>query len=815
MLNGSKHAGRWLAALTAPALLLAATGATAVELTDLKVYPTNANLRTSRDVQSVVVQAHYEDGTTRDVTEQATWHLADPALARLENHTLHPIKDGATELAVEFGGRRLAVPVKVEAADQDPPMSFRMDVMPIFLKAGCNSGGCHGASRGKDGFRLSLFGFDPQADYHRLTRENLGRRLNIALPDESLLLEKAAGRVTHTGGKLFEESSDMYATLRRWIREGAANDGEDVPRLTGLEVQPKQAVLEGKGSRQQMSVRAMYSDGTDRDVTKTAVLISNNSMSAPVSADGLVEAGEPGEAFMLARYGDITEGAQILVIPEIPDFTFPDTPEHNYVDTYINAKLRKVRIQPAGLCDDATFLRRVTLDIIGRVPTAEEVKAFVADPYERKREKVIDELLDRNEFVQQWVMKWAELLQIRTDNNQFSYKNAVLYFEWLRDQFAANRPMNELVQDLIAAKGGTFSNPAGSFYQVERDSLKLTENAAQVFMGMRIQCAQCHNHPFDRWTMDDYYSFAAFFAQIGRKTGEDNRETIIFNQGGGGVRHPVGNRDMPPKFLGGATPDVNGKDRREVLAVWLASPENPYFAKNLANMVWAHFLGKGIVDPVDDVRISNPPSNPELLEELGRRFQESNYDFRKLVRDICNSQTYQRTVETNDSNREDERNFSHAYVRRIRAEVLLDVISQVTDTQNKFRGLPPGASATEIVDGRTSTYFLTTFGRATRESVCSCEVQLEPNLSQALHLLNGDTVNQKIRRGGLVRDLLKEGRTRDQIIEEIYLRTLSRPPLPEESAQLATFFADGQKEEDVLEDIFWSVLNSKEFVFNH
>ncbi|HIG82428.1 MAG TPA: DUF1553 domain-containing protein, partial [Verrucomicrobiales bacterium] len=359
---------------------------------------------------------------------------------------------------------------------------------------------------------------------------------------------------------------------------------------------------------------------------------------------------------------------------------------------------------------------------------------------------------------------------------------------------------------------------------------KLTENAAQIFMGMRIQCAQCHNHPFDRWTMDDYYSFSAFFAQVGRKTGEDNRETIIYNRRSGGVRHIVGNRDMPPKFLGADGPEIakdangkmrsgfplkSGEDRRIALANWLASPKNPFFAKNMANIVWGHFMGVGIVEPVDDVRISNPPSNPELLEELGKRFAASGYNFKKLVRDICVSRAYQRSVQSNELNKDDTLNFAKSSIRRVRAEVLLDIISQVTDTKNKFRGLPLGSSAVEIVDGGTSTFFLTTFGRATRTTVCSCEVALEPNLSQALHLLNGDTVNSKCTQGGVVRKLIKGGKKPAEIVDDLYLRCLARKPTAVEKAKLMVFFTEGRPDEEVLNDLFWAVLNSKEFIFNH
>ena len=801
-----------IALVAAPIVAMAAPK----ELVDVQVYPKDANIFTQRGKQSLVVQAKYSDSTTRDVTAEAKYTFADTKFAKLDKGTLLPLADGETTLKIEFGGRTLSVPVKVKDAAKERPETFSMDVMPVFTKAGCNAGSCHGSARGKDKFRLSLFGFDPQRDYFCLTREEFGRRINTARPDDALIIEKAVGRVTHTGGKLFEKDGWQYDVLVEWLGAGAPNDPANTPKVVDVEIYPKQAVLEGSDTLQQLTVRAKYSDGTDRDVTRETVFISNNGIAAKADPNGLITSGKPGEAFIMARFDQITTGTQIISIPKLADYKFPDEPAANYIDTLVYNKHKKVRITPSGMCDDNTFIRRLYLDVIGKLPEAAAVEKFVTDKSSDKRAKLVEELLGRPEFVKMWVMKWAELLQIRTNNNQFQYKNAILYFEWLRSQFEKNRPMNEIVQELLGARGGTFSNPAGNYYQIQRDTLKLMENTAQIFMGMRVQCAQCHNHPFDRWTMDDYYSFANFFSQIGRKGSEDNREQIIYNRGSGGVRHPVGNRVLPPKFLGGVAPDTAGKDRREVLAKWLASDKNPFFAKNMANIVWGHFMGVGIVEPVDDVRISNPPSNPELLDELGQRFAKSGYDFKQLVRDICNSRTYQRTVQSNDSNKEDTLNFAKASIRRVRAEVLLDIISQVTDTQNKFRGLPNGASAVEIVDGRTSTFFLTTFGRATRDTVCSCEVALEPNLSQALHLLNGSTVNAKCTQGGVVTKALAAKKTPSQVIDDLYMRCLARKPSAAEKAKLMAFVGEeGRSDTDVLNDLFWAILNSKEFIFNH
>ncbi len=784
----------------------------------VKVFPADVNLKTRQDRQGLVVQATYADGVTRDVTAQATFSLAQPGLAKIENATLLPVADGTTELKVIFAGQTLSVPVKVESAQAEQPISFVKDVMPVFTKAGCNTGGCHGSSRGKDGFRLSLFGYDPDGDHFRLTRESIARRINLEIPEESLVLEKATNRVPHTGGERFKADSEFHRIILAWLKAGAPKDPANVATVDRVEIHPRQSVLEGAGETQQLTVRAFYSDGTDRDVTALTAFMSNNDVAVKVAENGKVTAAARGEAFITARFEAHATGVQVLSIPKNLHFTWPAVAEHNYIDSLVHAKLRKLRITPSAVSDDATFLRRVTLDITGTLPSADEVRKFLTDPSPAKRTALVDDLLSRREFVDLWVMKWAELLQIRSADQQLqmSTKSALQYFEWLEDQIARNVPADAMVKSLLTATGPSFEAPAANFYKVERDTLKLSENVAQAFMGVRVQCAQCHNHPFDRWTMNDYYSFAAFFAQVGRKAGEDPRETIVFNNATGGVKHPVGGKDMAPKFLGGAQPAIaRGADRRAVLADWLASPDNPYFARNLANIIWAHFFGQGIVDRFDDVRVSNPASNPELLDALAAQLTDYRYDFKKLIRDIALSRTYQLSPVANATNAADDRNFARGGIRRIRAEILLDALSTVTASSEKIRGLPAGARAVAIADGRTSTYFLTTFGRATRETPCSCEVKMEPNLSQALHLLNGDAVNAKVVNGGLVKKWLKAGRPREEIIEELYLRTLSRHPTATESEKLLAFFTEGKSAEVVLNDLFWSLLNAKEFVFNH
>ncbi|MBI1311167.1 DUF1549 domain-containing protein [bacterium] len=780
----------------------------------LEVYPADVHLNTLRDRQAFVVQVTFPNGLTQDVTADAKVTLSNANIVKLDGHTLHPAADGEGQLTVEYAGLSKVVPIKVEQATTDRPVSFKLDIMPIFMKSNCNTGSCHGAARGKDGFRLSLFGFDPDGDHYRIAREMPGRRLNLAIPEDSLLLTKSVGSVPHTGGKRFDTDSEHYATMMRWMKAGALNDQGEVPKVVAVELYPPAAVLDGPETTQRLTVRAKYSDGTDRDVTNLAVFLSNNDTSASVSSDGLVTAGERGEAYIMARFETHTVGRHFITLPKGLQYSDPKTSTNNYVDELVYNKLNKLRIVASDVCSDEEFIRRASLDICGVLPTVEEYEKFMADADPKKREKLVDDLLGRKEFVELWVMKWAELLQIRT-TNEIAYKPMLRYYNWLQERIASNMPTDQMVRELLGSNGGTFQNAATNYYQNERDTLKTAENVAQVFMGMRIQCAQCHNHPFDRWTMDDYYSFAAFFSQIGRKRAEDPRELIIFNSGGGEVRHLVDNRVMAPKFLGGEQPDVAGKDRRVVMAEWLASPRNPYFATNLANIVWAHFFGKGIIDPVDDVRVSNPPVNKELLDTLGQKFTEYNYDFKKLVRDICVSRTYQHSTATNETNLKDDRNFSHASLRRMRAEVMLDAITQVTDTKNKFQGLPLGARAVQISNGNTSTYFLTAFGRATRETVCSCEVKIEPNLSQALHLLNGDTTNAKIQQGKLVETRLKEEKSPKDIVTELYVRCLSRKPTDQEMASLEEVINNEPDKRKALEDIFWAVLNSREFVFNH
>lgn len=757
----------------------------------LKVFPPKIELHGQDDRQGIVVQQIDADGTTKDVTTQAKLRLADGTLATLTGAMLAPKADGATTLVVDHGGLKAEVPVTVKEATKARAVSFRLDVMPIFMKHGCNNGSCHGAARGKDGFMLSLFGYDPAGDYHRLTRAIVGRRVDLAVPEKSMLLEKSVNAVPHTGGKLFDTTHDDYKTILRWLKAGAPDDAAGTPTPTSIELLPSKIVFSGKEQTQKVVVVAKYSDGSVRDVTRLALYMTNNEAIAAMDKVGTVKAGGRGGAFVFARFDKFTVGAEAIVLPTDDQFTWPNTEERNYIDTLVFDKLKKLHMAPSDLATDEAFLRRVYFDLVGLPPTRDEYTKFLADRDPKKREKLVDTLLERPEFADMWTMKWGELLRVRSYNNVPQYgrdaKAMFSYAAWIKEQMMQNRPLNEFAADLLVGSGSNFKSPTANLYTASERLTpeKTAEDIAQVFLGIRIQCAQCHNHPFDRWTLDDYYGFSAFFAGINLRRGVEGREVVVTNNNNSNtVAHPVDGRRMKPKFLGGEAPEVEGKDPRQALATWLTAPENAQFSQTMGNIIWSHFFGRGIVEPVDDVRISNPPSNKELLEELGKKLVAYKFDKKKLIRDICNSRTYQLSATTNPTNELEEIYFSHSYVRRLRAEVLLDSISRITGTEDRFAQSPPGTRAVQIHSGEVTNYFLTTFGRAPRETPCSCEVNREANLSQALHLVNGDTVTTKIAQSRLVADMLTANKTPEYVIEELYIRTLGRKPTHTESKKL-------------------------------
>jgi hypothetical protein len=793
------------------------------------VYPKKIDIKPGQDRQTIVVTRTEADGVTREFTHESMCATEPAGLLRIENGIAYGARNGNGKLVIKVGGKNIDVPCNVQGFGVSNPVSYNRDILPILTRASCNGGKCHGAAAGKDGFRLSLFGFDPKGDHYRIVEEMVNRRVNFDRPADSLLITKSLGEVPHTGGKLMEKGSEFHNLLIRWISEGAQLDPPGQPEPLSITVSPPSLVLETNIKQQvlnntknslpnhpgqRLSVTANYSDGSSRDVTHLCAFYSSNDGAATVQPNGFVNPAQRGEALILARFATFTAGTPVIVRPSSSKFVFPAVKANNYIDELVYSRLAKLHVAPSEVCSDEVFLRRASIDLVGKLPEPDELKAFVLDKDPEKRNKAIDRLIARPEFDDIWTMRWSEILQIRTANGA-SPKGIGRYHDWLRAQVRAGRPIDQIVREVLCTTGGTFEKPAANYYQTETTPTLLGENIAQVLLGMRIQCAQCHNHPFDRWTMDDYYGFTAFFAQIGYKQAPDPREITVFNRGEGEMEHPLTSKSITPRFLGGGEPQKLDKDRREVLADWIVSKDNPYFSRNLANVIWAHFLGQGIVDQVDDVRISNPPSNPELFNTLGLKFASYNYDARKLARDICQSKTYQLSTVKNESNRLDTRNFASASIRRIRAEVLLDCLSQATGAPTKFQGKPSGSRAVELLDGRDTNYFLSTFGRSTRETPCACEVKVEPTLSQALHMLNGENTTAKISQGKRIDKFLAESKSAIGAAEQIYLVCLGRYPTPKEKEQIQQMLTKAKDQKGELEDLFWAVLNSREFLFNH
>lgn len=777
---------------------------------EMRCYPKQIYLNGHQARVRVIVQDELPSGKTVDLTGTAKYRIVDPTIATIDNHVVAPLRDGQTTLEISSDGRLHRLPVIAIDTTDRPTVSFRRDVLPILTKYGCNSGACHGSAAGQDGFSLSLFGFDPASDYQALTREWVGRRVERAVPEESLLLRKATAQVPHTGGKRIDPDSSDYQIVLSWIAAGARDDAEPPPGVVALTLFPEQAVLPTDG-QQWMSVIAKYDNGEYRDVTQLCKFESSNETSAHVLSGAKIAASVPGETLVTARFDTRTVGLPVIVLPEDRDFHWDPPPPHNYLDLAVQEKLKRIRIHPAEICDDETFLRRVTLDLCGRLPTADEYREFIPNQSANKRSVLIDRLIESDEFIDMWAMRWADVLQLRA-GGKLSKKAVHGYYRWLRGQFADRVPLDTMAKHLITASGGTFENAEANYFQTSEDITKLSENVAQVFLGMRLQCAACHNHPFDRWTMDDYYGFAAFFAQLGRKRGEDPRETIIFNKKSGEITHPVNGRQLAAKFLGGEEPIIDDRDRRDVLADWLAAADNPYFARHMANTIWSYFFHRGIVHNPDDVRVSNPPVNPDLLAALATNLVEYAFDLRPLVRDICNSRTYQArsTQEVRSTD-----NFSAAELRRLPAAVLLDAISQVTESPDKFEETPMGVRAVQLADAAITNPFLTTFGRSPRQTVCTCETKLDPTLSQSLHLLNGDTIHNKIRDGRLIERRLEGQTPPEEIIDELYIRCLTRKPSEAKKQELLEVVAQYDQPLEGLTDVFWSLLNSREFSFNH
>jgi len=802
--------------------------------TALVVQPENITLVGPRAMQQVIVTGKYADGTVRDLTPlcTATAEAAD-LLSIGDGLFVQPKKEGVTNLVIQAGPQTIKVAVTVKDFDKPQPVSFRNDFIAALNVGGCNQGACHGTPSGKGGFRLSLRGYDPAADFMQLTRDVLGRRTDRLDPDASLLLQKALGSVPHEGGQRFKATAIGAQTIKGWLGEGLQDDPANHAAVSKIEVLPGARVLNAPAKFQQLAVLAHFADGTVRDVTRLTVFSSSDAAIAEVNVNGMVDFNQSGEVAILCRYLEQMYPVRLTYLEPRDKFVWNNPPENNYVDKHVFAKLKMLSIAPSDVCTDQEFVRRVYLDVCGILPKPEDVRAFLDDKAGDKRAKLIDKLLDRPEFADFWTLKWSDVL--RSNRKTIQLKGIHVYQTWLHDKIAANAPFDEIVRELLTASGSTFANPPANYYRIARDPQNLAETTAQLFFGVRMQCAKCHNHPFERWTQDDYYSFAAFFARVRQrkdrlesgdaKQQQAGAEDIYVARAGDGtteVTQPRTNKVMPPKFMGGAIATVKpGQDRREVLAQWLTSGENPFFAKSVVNRIWFHLSGKGIVDPVDDFRDSNPSANDELLDALAKDFAAHKFDSKHVIRTILNSRTYQLSAQTNDTNKDDNKYFSHAVTKLLPAEPLLDAICQSTDVPEKFQGLPLGTRATQLPDGEVNHVFLKTFGQPGRELACECEREGDSNLAQALQLINGPTINEKVRNGNnRLGKLLAAKKTDKEILDELYLATLSRLPLEGEVKAALDHVnkggdAAGEGRRKAWEDVQWALLNAKEFLFRH
>jgi hypothetical protein len=755
------------------------------KLVAIEVVPAAINLDNRYEYAQLLLTGVLEGGERQDVTRMARIEPTAPVVGISPMGQVRPLADGAAELRISLADQTVTVPVTVAGQGVAHPVSFVQDVMPTLSKMGCNAGTCHGAQDGKNGFKLSLRGYDPLFDHRALVDDLGGRRFNRAAPDHSLMLLKPAGGVPHVGGVLTHPGEPYYELLRTWIANGVKLD-LDSPRVTSIDLLPKTPQIPLPGMTQQMVVLATYSDGSTRDVTAEAFV--ETSLAEIVEADkhGLMTAVRRGEAAILARYEGSYAATTITVMGDRSGYQWRETPENNYIDGLVYNKLRQVKILPSDLCTDADFIRRVYLDLTGLPPRPEEVRAFLADTRETrlKRDELIDRLIGSPEYVEQWTNKWADLLTV---NRKFlSEKGAWALRNWIRQAVDSNMPYNEFAHAILTANGSTFQNPPAAYLRTLREPDAAVENSTQLFLSVRFNCNKCHDHPFERWTQTQYYQLGAYFAQVGRKPGPSPEEEIIYDSGSGEVTHARTGELTPPEFPYHhddlAPPDST---RREQFAHWVTSPQNQYFAKSYVNRIWSYLLGVGIIDPIDDIRAGNPPTNPELLDRLTSEFIASGFDARQVFRDICKSRVYQHSIETNEWNADDTINYSHALARRLPAETLYDAVHRAMDVTPKLPGVPAGFRASELPDpsAQLSDGFLDLFGRPARESACECERSGGVILGQALNLVNGPTIGNAIadpnnRLSKLVASVPDD----KQLIEEIFLAIISRPPTEAEVA---------------------------------
>ena len=813
-----------LATLAAALCLSSGTAlhAEGLEGGSLVILPPKFSFSTTEARQRLVADRVRDGQHVGQVFEGLTLTSDNPDVMKVEDGFAIPVANGKTTLSARIGNEVATAEVTVTGQDEPFQWSFRNHVESIFSKAGCNSGACHGALAGKNGFRLTLFGYDAESDFLSITREARGRRIVPSDPGRSLLLLKPTGAIPHKGGVRLDVDSLEYRVLSQWIAGGTPPPAGDDPRLDRLEILPK-ASRQSIGAAQQLIVLAYFNDGHMEDVTRWAKFTSANTSVADVDKSGLITVTGPGDGAIKAWYLNSNVLASLSVPYDNPPAdVFAAAERRNFIDELVLAKLESLNIAPSSPADDATFIRRAFIDTIGRLPTADAVRAFLADNSPDKRDRLVDHLLSRPEFVDYWSYKWSDLLLVNSRN---LHANAVkAYYNWIRREVADDTPWDRFVYQIVTATGSTLDNGAANFYALHEQPTDMAETVSQAFMGLAINCAKCHNHPLEKWTNDQYYGMANLFARVrakgrsgGKGFGEGNR--IVFPDTKGELVQPGKGRPQPPRPLGGVAVSFDAiADRRIHLSDWLTSPENPYFTRAISNRIWANFFGVGIVEKVDDVRLTNPASNEQLLAALARFLIDHDYDLKSLMRAILRSATYQRSSEAVAANEADERYYSRYYPRRLKAEVMLDALSQVTESPTEFKDYRKGSRALELPDSNVNSYFLTTFGRPERIITCDCERSNEPSMVQVLHLYNGDTINNKLEaKGNRIERLLGAGVPDEKIVDDVYLSALSRLPTEREKSGLLEAFAQSRDVERrlLVEDLYWSIVSSKEFLFNH
>lgn len=796
----------------------------------LTAFPTAVSLKGLDDSAQLVISGQLLDGKLQDYTGDVKYEVANAAVARVTTGgRIIPLTNGATEVLARYGDKLTKITLKTESCDVNLPINFTNHIVPIFTKLGCNSGGCHGKSGGQNGFALSLLGFVPEIDFQALVKEARGRRLMPASPDSSLLLLKATGAMAHAGGKRMEPGSDEYKLVRRWIAAGTPFGEPSDPVVTKITVHPEHRIL-SRNNRQQFVVLAHYSDNTVLDVTQRAQYESNESEIAVVDGAALVRTLElSGEAAVMARYqGQVAVfRATVPLGVKVPDYKFePKT----VVDRFTHKKWQELGIVPSETCSDEQFVRRVYLDLTGTLPRPEQVKAFLANTDAAKRDKLVDALLETPEYTYLFANKWADILRVKRRNEANRAQGTFAFHSWIRSSISQDKPYDQFVREILAASGEESQSPPTVWYKELQNPEQFVDDTAQVFLGLRIACAQCHHHPYEKWSQDDYWGLAAFFGRVGRKNmqipgGVNNQPAqrqVIFNRPSGGVTNKRTNQPAKIQPLDGQPMEVSPEDDpRHKLVDWMASPNNPFFARAVANRYWAHFFGRGIVDPIDDMRVTNPPSNPELLNALSKELIDSKFSLKHLVRTICKSRTYQLSALPNEFNKHDKQSYARFFPRRMSAEVLYDAVCQVTGSPASFGGLPQDKHAPNraimLPDEAFPSYFLDVFGRPQRISACECERVSEANLAQALHLLNSQEIQDKLSRSGGRAQTLVEGDKRSDAekVEELFLWVFARKPSAEH-LQIALQHIEraGTNKRVAYENLLWALINTKEFVFN-